>query len=75
MRHTLLISVLVALCICSVLNLQMHRPYHQYWFNKWHPNYTGNDNRWNYCDHKCLTLEKFANDKDFVVVVLSALFK
>ena len=30
---------------------------HQYWFNLDHPHYKGNDNNWNYCDYKCITLE------------------
>lgn len=48
---------------------------HEYWFNKDHPKYMGNDDKWDYCDYKCLTLEKMIPEKDFVVVVLSALFK
>lgn len=48
---------------------------HDYWFNKFHPNIAKNDNRWDYCDEKCLTLERLIPGKDFVVVVMSATFK
>lgn len=48
---------------------------HQYWFNMDHPKYKGNDNGWDYCDYKCITLEELKPSKDFVVVVLSATFK
>jgi len=29
---------------------------HDYWFNKDHPNLKGDDERWYYCDYKCLAL-------------------
>ena len=32
----------------------------------------GNDLAWNYCDLKCLYLEHYYPDKDFVVIVFSS---
>ena len=49
---------------------------HNYWFNKDHPNYhNNNDDKWSYCDYKCLYLENYASNKDFVVVKMSAWMK
>ena len=46
---------------------------HLYWFNKDNPKNLGNsDSRWNYCDLKCLYLERYYSNKDFVVLVLTA---
>lgn len=46
---------------------------HLYWFNKDNPKQLGgNDSRWNYCDLKCLYLERYYPNKDFVVLVLTA---
>jgi hypothetical protein len=45
---------------------------HLYWFNKDNPKNIGNDSRWNYCDLKCLYLERYYINKDFVVLVLTA---
>lgn len=47
---------------------------HQYWFNKDNPVVNGNDKNWDFCDLKCLYLQHYAQDKDFVVVVLTAPF-
>lgn len=47
---------------------------HQYWFMKNNPIEQGDDYSWNYCDLKCIYLENYYPDKDFVVVVFSALF-
>ena len=35
----------------------------------------GDDDKWFYCDEKCLTMENFVENKDFVVIVFKALFK
>lgn len=52
------------------------RQNHDYWFNRWIPaNNGGNDNSWDYCDYKCLYMETLINNKDFVVVVLTAPLK
>lgn len=54
--------LMVALGTC----LQMR---HQYWFEKDQPPLNGNnDDKWFYCDEKCLELERKVKDKDFVVV-------
>ena len=46
---------------------------HLYWFNKDNPKNLGqNDSRWNYCDLKCLYLERYYHNKDFLVLVLTA---
>jgi hypothetical protein len=45
---------------------------HEYWFNKDNPVAVGNDYSWNYCDLKCLYLEHYAQNIDFVVLVLTA---
>lgn len=39
------------------------------------PAQSGNDYKWNYCDLKCLYLQKYYPEKDFVVLVLGATFK
>lgn len=48
---------------------------HNYWFNKQNPQEKGDDYSWDYCDLKCLYLEHYSEDKDFVVLVFSALFR
>ena len=49
-------------------------PHHDYWFNKDHPNYKGDDDKWFYCDEKCIAMENQVERKDFVVIVFTALF-
>jgi hypothetical protein len=61
--------------ICSSLSIGMRHHQtekHEYWFNKDSPVAMGNDNKWNYCDLKCLYLEHYAEGIDFVVLVLTA---
>lgn len=48
---------------------------HDYWFNKNHPKYARDDDRWDYCDYKCLSMENMVADKDFIVVVFTAPLK
>ena len=69
MNKVILSGLLISAC------LALSFPSHQYWFNKYDPEYAKNDDRWNYCDLKCLTLEKLVPDKDFVVVTFTATFK
>jgi hypothetical protein len=55
----LLLSICLCFTVCS--SLRNHQSYqsqlkHQYWFSKDHPNIAGDDDKWNYCDYKCLAL-------------------
>lgn len=62
--------VLLLLLLGGTLQLTLRT--HDYWFNKDNPIARGSDADWNYCDLKCLYLEKYYPDKDFVVLVLTA---
>lgn len=66
----IVIVILLSLFISSESHLRM-RENHDYWFNKWNPLHK-DDHKWDYCDYKCLYLENLINNKDFVVVSLSA---
>lgn len=53
--------LLVIVHLCSSFSLRNHRGdnskmNHQYWFTKYNPVKEGDDDRWYYCDYKCLTL-------------------
>lgn len=60
-KFVLLLAIL-QLCACfSLRNHQAHidnvgKVNHQYWFTKYNPVQEGDDDRWYYCDYKCLTL-------------------
>jgi hypothetical protein len=49
----LILTLLVLLSTCYSLQL---RGSHDYWFMKDNPVQSGNDQKWNYCDLKCLYL-------------------
>jgi hypothetical protein len=66
------ILLLLLLSLCYSLKLLRN---HDYWFLKTNPISVGNDFKWNYCDLKCLYLEKYNPEKDFVVIVFTAMFK
>ena len=47
------------------------KAYHEYWFQMYSPKVAGNSSRWNYCNLKCLYLENYAHNTDFVVVTFT----
>ena len=59
--------------IVTTFGLQL-RASHEYWYLRDNPKQTGNEYTWSYCDLKCLYLEHYYPDKDFVVIVLTATF-
>ena len=72
----LLILILVvgsANCIGLKHHALSTKSTHFYWFNKDNPKNVGNsDTRWDFCDLKCLYLQRYYPNKDFVVLVLTA---
>jgi len=69
--------LLFTVLIVSSLSLTHHTHdtvvSHLYWFNKDNPkNHGESDSRWDYCDLKCLYLERYYPNKDFLVLVLTA---
>lgn len=71
LHSTIMLSYLIITLLCTAtLALQLRT--HEYWFLKNNPSAMKGDKKWDYCDLKCLYLEKYYPEKDFVVVVLTA---
>ena len=75
-----ILLLLLVLAQGTAYSLRAHDPSegsveHEYWFSKEHPNIAGDDDKWYYCDYKCLALEKRNPNKDFVVITFSAFLK
>ena len=63
---------LVLLAITTAAYCLSPRPAHDYWFMSENPREVGDDSRWGYCDLKCLYLEHYHPNLDFVVLILTA---
>ena len=76
MRSNVMILILVVmLSMACALSLRQHE-IHEYWFNYEHPLANdGDDSEWDYCDLKCLYLERYAPGIDMVVIVMTAPLK
>ena len=59
--------IFLVVCILSCLGI-CWKPHHLFWLTSPKATIQLTDKAWNYCDEKCLYLEKYVKDVDFVVV-------
>lgn len=67
MRILLLLLILTTTLLPLVLPLSL-KDTHQFWFDKNSPKVAGNSAKWYYCNLKCLYLENYTHNADFVVI-------
>ena len=64
--------LLALLLVAEIASLSLSpRVYHDYWFKMYSPQEAGNSSRWYYCNLRCLYLENYAHNTDFVVITFT----